>query len=419
MTKLLTLEGGLRVYYHRHPASRAFALGVFVGAGSFFERGKNNGVAHFIEHMVFKGTEKRSAFDIANEADACGLSINAYTGKQCTAFYTVGLIDYKEKCADLLSDMYYNPTFTEENMAKEKGVVIEEIRMYEDDSEDLCLENLSLAHYGKSPVSAPILGPERNVRRFDRAIIEDFRDRFYRLDNTCVSVIGDLSEEEAVDLVKRYFPQKAYERSYRRPPLRTLTPKAQYIEKIKPFEQSSVAISLPSYPQNDPNVNVPTFVTNILGGGMSSRLFQDVREQAGLVYEIYASHNQYINNAHAYVYFGTAPSQVEEALRRVRACILKAQEGFTQEEFDKTMAQLKTSIALSSDSVSSIMRLGGHQSFLGKTYSPESAIRDLEQVTLSDVNERLRELLDLNKASLSYVGKKPSADLMGVLRGER
>lgn len=419
MTKLITLEGGTRVYYHRRPDSRAFALGVFVGAGSFFERGANNGVAHFIEHMVFKGTTKRSAFDIANEADACGLSINAYTGKQCTAFYTIGLIDYREKCADLLSDMFYNPTFSVENIEREKGVVLEEINMYEDDSEDLCLENLSRAHFGKSNISAPILGPARNVKRFDQKIIADFRKKFYRLDNVCISVIGDLTETEALDLVTRYFPAQKQEQKFRRPPLVARAPKGQYIQSIKPFEQSSVAISFPAYPLNDPRRNVTTFVTSILGGGMSSRLFQKVREEAGLVYEIYASHTQYINNAYAYVYFGTAPERVEDALRLTVKTIREAIDGFTQEEFDKTMAQLKTSIALSADSVSSIMRLGGHQAFLGKAYSPEQTIRELEKITPDAVNAALPELLDLRRSSLSYVGKKPSCDLMGILRGEQ
>ena len=152
---------------------------------------------------------------------------------------------------------------------------------------------------------------------------------------------------------------------------------------------------------------------------MSSRLFQDIREEAGLVYEIYFSHNQYNNNAHSYVYFGTSPDRVEEALRRVRVCLLKAKEGFSQEEFDKTMAQLKTSIALASDSVSSVMRLGGHQSFLNKAYSPQRAIRELEKITLADINAALPELLDLSKASLSYVGQKLDCDLMGILRGEK
>ena len=418
MAKLLTTDGGLKVYYHRHLASRAFALGVFVGAGSCFEHGKNNGIAHFIEHMVFKGTETRTAFDIANESDACGLSINAYTGKQVTCFYTIGLLDYREKAADLLSDLFFRPTFTEENVAKEKGVVLEEIRMYEDDSEDLCLEGLSVAHYGKSRVSAPILGPERNVKKFDKEMMQDFRRRFYRLDNVCVAVVGDLAEREALSLVEKYFPKQKYDEKYHRPPLRTLPARAQYKEIVKPFEQSSVGISFPTYPVNHPLSTIPTFVSSILGGGMSSRLFQDVREDAGLVYEIYASHNQYINNAHSYIYFGTSPDLVVEALRRVRACILNAQKGFTQEEFDKTMAQLKTSIALSSDSVSSLMRLGGHQALLNKTYSPERAIKELEKVTLDKINALLPELLDLNKASLCYVGKKPDVALVSVLRGE-
>ncbi|MGN1043091.1 MAG: M16 family metallopeptidase, partial [Christensenellales bacterium] len=132
MAKLIRLEDGLKIFYERHKNSAAFALGVFVGAGCFYETKETNGISHFIEHTVFKGTEKRTAFDIANETDKCGVTLNAYTSRDLTAFYTVGLSEYAEKCADILSDLLFNATFTEENLEKEKGVVIEEIKMYED-----------------------------------------------------------------------------------------------------------------------------------------------------------------------------------------------------------------------------------------------------------------------------------------------
>lgn len=161
MAKLIRLTNGLKIYYHKHASSAAFALGVFVGAGCFYENKEDNGISHFIEHTVFKGTITRSAFDIANETDKRGIMINAYTGRDATVFYTVGLSEYAENCADILSDILFNATFTEENLEKEKGVVIEEIKMYEDDTEDVCLENLSKAHYGNNNVSYPILGNEK------------------------------------------------------------------------------------------------------------------------------------------------------------------------------------------------------------------------------------------------------------------
>ena len=420
MAKLITLESGLKLFFQRHASSKAFALGVFVGAGCVYENPANNGIAHFIEHMVFKGTEKRSSFDIADETDKCGIMLNAFTTRQYTAFYTIGLAEYADKCADILSDLYFNATFTEENMAKEKGVVIEEIKMYEDDSEDLCLENLVKAHYGKKMISAPILGTEKNVKKFDYQTIKDFMKEYYRPENTCIAVVGNVTEKFAVELVDKYFKFVKNDSPFLLPKVKTAKPRAKYVEKIKPIEQSAVGISFPSFPYKSKKRNVPAFIASILGGGgMSSRLFQEVREKAGLVYEIYAGNNQYINNAYFTVFFGTSPNQVCEAMTKVKECLVEAlDKGFTQEEYDKAMAQLKTGLALGSESASEIMRLGGRYGLLGKKYTHNAALKALEKVTLDDINEGLREMLDFNKASVSYVGQKIDCDLFKLLRGE-
>ena len=420
MAKLITLESGLKLFFQRHASSKAFALGVFVGAGCVYENPANNGIAHFIEHMVFKGTEKRSSFDIADETDKCGIMLNAFTTRQYTAFYTIGLAEYANKCADILSDLYFNATFTEENMAKEKGVVIEEIKMYEDDSEDLCLENLVKAHYGKKMISAPILGTEKNVKKFDYQTIKDFMKEYYRPENTCIAVVGNVTEKFAVELVDKYFKFVKNDSPFLLPKVKTAKPRAKYVEKIKPIEQSAVGISFPSFSYKSKKRNVPAFIASILGGGgMSSRLFQEVREKAGLVYEIYAGNNQYINNAYFTVFFGTSPNQVCEAMTKVKECLVEAlDKGFTQEEYDKAMAQLKTGLALGSESASEIMRLGGRYGLLGKKYTHNAALKALEKVTLDDINEGLREMLDFNKASVSYVGQKIDCDLFKLLRGE-
>lgn len=420
MAKLIRLENGLKVFYEKHVKSMAFALGVFIGAGSYFENEENNGISHFIEHTLFKGTEKRTAFDIANETDSCGVSMNAYTSRSLTAFYTIGLAEYAEKCADILSDILFHSTFTEENLEKEKGVVIEEIKMYEDDSEDVCLENLIKAHYGNKPVSYPILGSKENVRSFTREDILGYMKKYYRAENACVSIVGNMSEEEAINLVKKYFVFPTYDDNFALPKIRTVAPKAKYVKKIKPLEQSAVGIAFPAYPYRHKKCFIPMIVSNILGGGMSSRLFQEVREKNGLVYEIYSAVNQYDVNALFLVYFGTTPSQVCTAVKKVSETLDKAlKEGFSEAEFNKAMAQFKTSMVFCGESTSDVMRIGGLNGLIDKFVTPESILKEVSSYTLEDVNAAVKDIVRFDKASLSYVGKKPDCDLLKVLLEDR
>lgn len=416
MAKLIRLSDGLKVFYQKHANSSAFALGVFIGAGSFYENKQNNGISHFIEHSVFKGTESRTAFDIAEETDRCGVTLNAYTSRNLTAFYAIGLAEYAEKCADILSDILFRSTFEESNLEKEKNVVIEEIKMYEDDAEDICLENLGKAHYGNKSVAYPILGTENTVRSFGRNDILDYMHKYYRADNACVSIVGNMSEEEAMALVKKYFVFPEREDKLILPKLGAVKPKARYAKKIKSFEQSAIGISFPSYPYRHKQRFLPVIISNILGGGMSSRLFQEVREKRGLVYEIYSSNNQYDNNAMLVIYLGTAPSQAATAVKTVSDTLAQAvAEGFSEDEFQKAMAQLKTAMVFGGESASDLMRMGGRNGLINKLVTPESVLAELSAYTLEDVNRALREIIDFSAASLSYVGKKPSVNLFDIL----
>lgn len=412
MAKLIRLNDGTRLFHKKSTSGKAFALGVFVGAGCVYENRENNGIAHFIEHMAFKGTEKRTAFDIANETERHGIAINAFTSRTYTAFYTIGLIEYADVCADILSDMMFNSTFDEESLKKEQEVVVEEINMYEDDNEDLCLENLIRAHYGKKMLAAPILGTKKNVRSFDKEKIQAFMKDFYRSENTCVAVVGNISEEQAVSLVNKYFVKKATAEAFVRPKVRAVKPQAKYIEKIKPVEQSCVGIAFPSYPYRHKLNDAPLLISSVLGGGMSSRLFQDVREKNGLVYEIYATSSQYETNGYFIVYFATGPSRVRVALEKVRECLLNAlQTGITAEELDKAVATAKTGYALGGESASGVMRLGGSYGLIGKLVTYEKLIKKLSKITLDDINFALKNILDFSQCSISYVGQKQDFDI--------
>lgn len=411
MNKIINFESGLKLVVENIKSTRSLSIGIFVGVGCLYESKDNNGISHFIEHMLFKGTQSRSAFDIVNELESIGVNVNAYTSKNATAYYTSGLSEFGEKCMELLSDMYFNSTFDEENLTKEKGVVLEEIKMSEDDFEDLCLENLSVAHYGKTKAIAyPILGSAKNVKKFSKQDIKAFMDKNYTPQNTVISMAGDITIEKAKALVEKYFEINMIGKVAVKPKLYTNKPQARYIEKIKSdSQQAHIAISFPAYGLKRKRSVLNGVFCSMLAGNMSSRLFQKIREELGLVYTIYASPVAYVDDGYLFIYFATDSSQVPLAVKEIKKCLNTVIEsGFTAEELQRTIIQSKTSILLAMESSMSVMRVNARSIILlGNKYSVKKQIKELENVTVADVNMMARYALNFGKASVCYVGKKP------------
>lgn len=421
MSKIITFPNGLRLWIKSMKNTRSVSIGVFVGVGSMQENPENNGVAHFIEHMVFKGTSKRSAYQIVDEMERFGIQINAFTSKNMTAFYTVSVDEYAEKCMDMLSDLYYNATFTEENIQKEKGVVLEEISMSEDDSEDLCMELLCKAHFGNDQLAVPILGNADSVKGLDRAAIKEFMNKYYRSDNTLISVVGNISAESVIELIKKYFEING---DYNLPAIITkgkAKPQKQYLKKTKDIEQANIGISFPSYSLSDKQSSTASLVTSMLGGGMSSRLFQKLREELGLVYNIYANDYQYVTDGFINIFFATNPSTAKQALLAIREVILKViEEGFTADELQKSKAQFKSAVILAAESSSYLMRAGGKYGILtNKEFNLDKKLNDIEKVTPEEIAKALKYIFNLKAASISYVGKETDGDLLQLfIKGE-
>lgn len=414
MSKIITFPNGLRIWVKPLKTTRSISIGVFVGAGSMNENEKNNGIAHFIEHMVFKGTKKRTAFQIVEEMERYGIQINAFTSKSLTAFYTVSIDEYSDNCMDMLSDIYYNPTFTEENMKKEKGVVLEEISMSEDDPEDLCMELLCKAHFGDDKIAMPILGTPKTVKSFTKKTIQQFRDEHYRADNTLISIVGNISIEEARVLVEKYFEINGEYSLPTKIAKERAKPQMQYFKKVKDIEQANVGICFPSYCLEDNQVAVTSIITNMIGGGMSSRLFQSLREELALVYNIYATDMQYVSDGYFNIFFATNPSTANKALLAVREVILKLlDEGFSQDEIQKSKSQFKSAIILAAESSAYLMRAGGKYGILiGKEFSLDKKLAEIEKVTDEEIKKAMHHIFDLKSASISYIGKENTRDLL-------
>lgn len=422
MSKSITFPNGLRLWVKPMKTTRSLSMGVFVHAGSMNENDQNNGIAHFIEHMVFKGTKNRSAYQIVEAMERFGIQINAFTTKELTAFYTVSIDEYGEKCMDMLADLYYNPTLKEEHMQKEKGVVLEEIKMTEDDSEDLCMELLCKAHYGDDLMSRPILGTADTVKDFTLDTIKEFRDKYYSPYNTLISIVGNITVEQAKALVEKYFEING---NYNLPSVITKSKaqaKKQFMYRFKDIEQANVGISFPSFCLADKQSSTSNITASMLGGGMSSRLFQRIREELALVYNIYANDIQYVADGYLNIFFATTPSSVKKALIAIREVMLNLrQNGFIEEELQKSKAQFKSAIILAAESSAYLMRAGGKFGLLmGKDYDLNQRLKQVEKITQEDLKSAMDRMFDIESASVSYVGKEIEGDLRKLfIEGEK
>lgn len=418
--KIVTTESGLRILVRPMNTTRSVSVGVFVGAGSMTETTEEGGISHFIEHMLFKGTEKRTAFEIAEEMECLGVQINAYTSRNMTVYYTSSLDEHAEACAELLSDLYFNSTFLKENLKKEQGVVLEEIGMCEDDPEDLAFELAGKAHFGNAPIARPILGTKKSVKSFDKAAIEDYMARHYTPENTVVVFSGHITEEFGKKLAEKYFGSKMKKTGYVRSEPPKAKPQKGFLKKIKNIEQANVVLTFPSAPFRTEDADAISYLHLILGGGMSSRLFQRVREQEGLAYSVYTLPLEYLNDGFFTIYLGTNPASLERALVAVRETVAELKrDGITEKEFLKAREQLKSGLVLGGESASALMRASGKIAILcNEVFDLDEKLKRIEAVTKEDVMRVLHRYLDTEQVSAGYVGKKTGVNILGIIKGE-
>lgn len=276
------------------------------------------------------------------------------------------------------------------------------------------MELLCKAHFGNDPIAIPILGTAETVKSFTPATIKEFMDKYYRSDNTFIAIVGNITPEKAQVLVEKYFEING---NYNLPSIITKAkakPQRQFLKKFKDNEQSNVGISLPSFSIGEKLSSASNLIAGMLGGGMSSRLFQRLREELGLVYNIYANDLQYVTDGYMNIFFATNPSTVKKAILAVRETLLKlVEQGFAIEEIEKAKAQYKSAMILAAESSSYLMRAGGKYGILiGKEYSLEKRLNEIRKVTPDDINKAVKYIFDINSASVSYVGKEIDEDLL-------
>ena len=401
----MTLPNGLRIIGERISHFRSASAGLWLGSGSQFEAGDEAGVSHFLEHMVFKGTEKRTARQIAEEMDAVGGQLNAFTAKECTCFYAKVVDEHLPLAMDVICDLATHPAFDPGEMEKEKGVVIEEIAMAEDTPEDLVHELIMLAHYGDQQISRPILGTEESVSGCARACLNGYWQRMYRPQNAVLSIAGNYDWDAVPEMANRLLGDWRAE-GLEKLPCVTREAAPTVVTKEKDIEQVHICLGFPALPMGDDrNYDISIF-NSVFGGAMSSRLFQKIREDSGLAYTVYSYPNAYTDTGMLSVYAATNPETAQVVYDMiVDEARALAEGGMTEREFAMAREQLKSGYILGLESTSARMQSNGRRLLLmDATRTETETIDRINAVSLDAANALMKQMLTAPH-SLALVGK--------------
>lgn len=404
MVKYKQLSNGVRLIVKQMTGLLSVSMGIIVGTGAAYESDSEDGISHFIEHMMFKGTQKRTAFQISDRMDAIGAQVNAFTSKDITCYYAKSTSNHAEEAFEILSDLFLNSIFPEDEMVREKGVVIEEISMNEDTPDDLCLDVLSEAFFGKKNYGRNILGSKGNVSGFSRDDIKKYLNSRYTPDNIVISMAGNISFELAEKMVEQFFgaiPAKTLEK---RELAVELT--GAHLYKKKDIEQIHVAIAYPSFKRYERLCDATQIMNAVLGGSMSSRLFQTVREKLGLAYTVYSYLSTYEKSGALTIYAGVNAKNYKKSIEAIGECIEAIkQKDMTEDEFKRGKEQMLSSLIFAQESTSSQMLLYGKELlYANKVFDFEDRVAKLNAVTLTDVNEAIECSFDTKYMASAVVG---------------
>lgn len=402
MYQKIILRNGVRVVAERIDHVRSAAIGVWIGNGSRFESAEQNGISHFIEHMIFKGTEKRTARHIASMMDAMGGQSNAFTTKDCTCYYMKVLDTHLHTAAELLADMFLCSSFADEDIELERGVVLEEIDMYEDTPEDVATEKLFEACYEGTALGRPILGTEETLARMDSKALHDYVRKNYHPEDTVVALSGSFSDADLDYICELFGEMQGSGRNQIEP--------AHYQPRVvirsKEIEQNHLCLGFPGLPLLDDKRYAYQLMNAIIGGGMSSRLFQTVRERNGMCYSIYSFPSSHVDTGMFSIYVGLG--QEDEAKAAKLICnVLRdfCAEGPTREELSRCREQLKSNLLMGLESTNARMHhLGRYELFTDHVISSDELVAAYDAVTADQVRALANEMFRFDQASICAVG---------------
>ena len=406
MYKIHTLDNGLTIVGEEIPYLKSITLGVWVNAGSRIESEKLSGISHFIEHMLFKGTKNRTSKEIASTIDNLGGQINAFTSKECTCYYVKLLDEHIDIGLDILSDMFLNPLFDKEDIEKERQVILEELKMYEDSPEDLVYDLLMEGVYKTDALGGNIIGTKESLDNMNREIISDYFKKYYVASNSVISISGNFKFEEIVKLIEEKFKNL----NKGNVNIEITTPEFHpcFIAKNKDTEQVNLAISLKAIPLEDrEDAYALSIINNIFGGSISSRLFQNIRENKGLVYSIYSAPSLYRKSGELGIY----ASMSNENLKKVYNLVLEEIDNIrvnhlTEEEIRESKEQLKGSYILGLESTSSrMMSIGKSMLLTKKVKDPNDIIESINNIEKARIDLIIDKVFNKENIGICIVGR--------------
>lgn len=412
------LDNGLRIVTEEIPYVNSVSIGIWVKAGSRYESNNNNGVSHFIEHLLFKGTKKRTAKDIATAIDKIGGQLNAFTAKESTCFYAIVLDTHFDIALDVLADMYFNSSFLLEDIEKEKGVVMEEIGMYEDSPEDLVHDIFSQAVWSGNPLGMSILGTEQSLNGLTRENIVQYFKEYYIPQNTVISVVGNIKHSDVVNKIREYF--EVAEKGEKRI-LQAQKPSfvPEFVLKSKSTEQVHICIGFNGIDMKSKYFYPMLVFNNVFGGSMSSRLFQKIREDRGLAYSVFSYPSSFEDCGLFSIYAGAKPAQLKNVTGLIMEEIHELKKkGITEEELYDSKEQLKGSYTLGLESTSGRMiSIGKSELLLDRIYSPAEALEKIDNVDMDSVNKVIEMIFDTDNVGAAVIGNvDKGVDLKSIIK---
>jgi predicted Zn-dependent peptidase len=410
------LPNGLLVLTESMPHLRSVSMGAWVGSGARDETAEVNGISHFVEHMVFKGTTSRSAQQIAREVDTIGGNLDAFTGKEMVCFNIRVLDENVPPALEVLSDLVLHPTFTPEDLDREKGVILEEIKMDEDNPDYLVNEVWTQNFWKGDALGRPILGTAKTVSSFNQPALFDFYAGQFTPQNMVFSAAGNLEHDAFVAQVEKQFSSLAAgsEVAAQKMPAPQATPHIT-LKRKKALEQVQFCLGVPAPPVNDSRRYVVYLLNTMLGGGMSSRLFQTIREDQGLAYSIFSEMNPFRDTGSLCVYAGTSVDKTRKVLQLTLNELRRLKEETVSDvELKRAKDQLKSNMVIGLESSGSRMaNLARQQMYFGRFFGVDEIMEEIEAVTTADVQELAQELFQPELMALTLLGN------LGSMKVER
>lgn len=408
--QLTQLDNGLRVITDRLDSVSSVSLGAWIGVGTRYEDKIHNGIAHMVEHMMFKGTENRTALDVTQSIENVGGSMNAYTSREITSYYMHVLQDDVSLALDVLADMVQNSNMPEEEIERERHVILQEIGMCHDTPDDLIFDNYYETAYTDQALGMPILGKANIVEAMSRDVMMGYVEKFYTPSRIVISAAGQVNHDAFVKEVEKVFSQLPQDSLHNNAPC-TYTGGHSY--QNKDLEQGHIILGFEGIPRTDENFYAAQALSNLFGGSMSSRLFQEIREKRGLVYSIYSFHNAYSDGGQFGIYAGTGPNDLEELVPVVCDEIKSLTSTLTEEEVRRAIVQMKAGLLMGREST---MTRADQQAkyilFRNKKLDIDALVEQIEVLTVDRIVNTAERIFSskLTVAGLGPLDKLESYD---------